>query len=188
MAREIIVTLPDWMEDVVTDAGTLFPDDEAKMTLALSLCTENIARGGGPFGAAVFDGDRYVAGGVNRVIDTGYSIAHAEIVALLAAQRALRTVIDKPSITLVTTAEPCCQCFGAIVWAGIDRLVIAATTADVEAIGFDEGPKPEQWQARLRERGVEVTEQVQRARAAEVLNTYKAHGGVIYGLPRQRPT
>lgn len=186
MTTDITVTIPRWVDDVVAAAGPVFPDDEAKMTLVLALCTENIARGGGPFAAAVFDADGCVAAGVNRVIDTGYSIAHAEIVALMSAQRALKTVIDKPSLTLVTSAAPCCQCFGAIVWAGVDRLVCGATTADVEAIGFDEGPKPKDWQACLRERGIEVTERVRRAEASALLNEYKAHGGVIYGLRSSR--
>jgi tRNA(Arg) A34 adenosine deaminase TadA len=186
MTIDLVVTVPAWVHDVVTTAGPKFGDDAAKMTLAIALSAENIARGGGPFAAVVFDADRCVAAGVNRVIDTGYSIAHAEIVALMSAQRVLNTVIDKPSLTLVTSAEPCCQCFGAIVWSGVDRLVCGATTADVEAIGFDEGPKPADWQARLRERGIAVTEQVQRDEARVWLREYKERGGLIYGLRPMR--
>lgn len=188
MTTDLVVTIPAWVDEVITAAGPTFADDDAKMARVLSLCMENIAHGGGPFAAAVFDADRCVAAGVNRVIDSGYSIAHAEIVALMAAQRALSSVIDKPSLTLVSSAEPCCQCFGAIVWAGVDRLVCGATTADVEAIGFDEGPKPKDWQACLRARGISVTERVQRAEASALLNEYKLRGGTIYGLRATRAT
>jgi tRNA(Arg) A34 adenosine deaminase TadA len=182
MDTQIVLTLPSWLDAVVAAAGPRFVSDDDKMQLAIALSRENVARGGGPFGAAVFDQDRCVAAGVNRVLDTGYSLAHAEIVAIMAAQQVAAGRASKPAWTLVTSAEPCCQCFGAIVWSGLDRVVCGATTEDVEAIGFDEGPKPAAWQECLRARGIHVTEQVQRAAACAVLDDYRARGGVIYGL------
>lgn len=178
----LTIHVPDWVHTLALRDGASLVSDVDKMDLAIALSRENVARGGGPFGAAVFDGDRCVTAGVNRVLDTGYSIAHAEIVAIMAAQQALPAVTTKPSLTLVTSAEPCCQCFGAIVWSGVERVICGATTDDVEAIGFDEGPKPAAWQQRLQERGIEVTEQVQRNAARAVLHEYKQQGGVIYGL------
>lgn len=186
MTTDIVITIPDWLGDVVATFGAPFTDDEAKMSLAIELSRQNVARGGGPFGAAVFDGERCVAAGVNRVLATGLSILHAEIVAIMRTQRILLTVIDKPSLTLVTSAEPCCQCFGAIAWSGVERVVCGATTEDVEAIGFDEGPKPHDWQQRLRARGIAVTEQVQRAQANALLREYKERGGTIYGVRNPR--
>lgn len=176
------ISVPDWVQALALRDGVSLVSDADKMDLAIALSRENVARGGGPFGAAVFDGARCVAAGVNRVLDSGYSIAHAEIVAIMAVQQALGTVTTKPSLTLVTSAEPCCQCFGAIVWSGVDRVICGATTDDVEAIGFDEGPKPAAWQQRLKERGIDVIEQVQRDAARDVLRDYKQRGGVIYGL------
>jgi tRNA(Arg) A34 adenosine deaminase TadA len=179
----LTITVPSWVVDVVGSAGSRTDSDDARMQLAIELAAENVRRGGGPFGAAVFDGDRCVAAGVNRVLDTGYSIAHAEIVALMAMQDALRgTASAGRSLALFTSAEPCCQCYGAIVWSGVKRLVCAASTDDVQAIGFDEGPKPSDWQAQLRVRGFDVTEGLQREAAVGVLQEYRARGGVIYGL------
>ncbi len=44
---------------------------------------------------------------------------------------------------LATSAQPCCQCYGATVWAGIDELLIGARAEDVEELTeFDEGPLP----------------------------------------------
>lgn len=183
MSRDLVITVPAWLDPIVAAHANSSLDDGAKMALAIALATENVTRGGGPFGAAVFDGDTCIGAGVNRVLDTGYSIAHAEVIALMAAQQHLAAGNSKggnQALTLVTSAEPCCQCFGAIVWSGITRLVCGATTEDVEAIGFDEGPKPTDWQGALRSRGIHVIEQVQRTHANAVLRAYQQRGGLIY--------
>jgi tRNA(Arg) A34 adenosine deaminase TadA len=118
-------------------------------------------------------------------MDSGFSIAHAEILALMVCQQRRRERVadlGRP-LTLVTTTEPCCQCFGALVWAGVERLVCAATTADAERIGFDEGPKPDDWVRRLEARSIAVVREVQRVEAAEVLDSYLRGGGAIYNQP-----
>jgi tRNA(Arg) A34 adenosine deaminase TadA len=130
-------------------------------------------------------GSRLVAAGVNLVLDSGLTIAHAEIVAMMRAQRALR---DAPSpepeggtYSLLASTEPCCQCFGALVWSGVTHLAFGATTADAEAIGFDEGPKPEAWVRALERRGITVSQRVRLVEAREVLEDYARRGGAIYG-------
>jgi tRNA(Arg) A34 adenosine deaminase TadA len=97
-------------------------------------------------------------------------------------ERAAATPPFTGPLTLVTTTEPCCQCFGALIWSGVDRLICGATTADAEAIGFDEGPKPEFWPDVLEERGITVELSVRRLEARAVLDEYKQRGGPIYGL------
>jgi hypothetical protein len=62
-------------------------------------------------------------------------------------------------------------------------LVCAATTADAEAVGFDEGPKPDAWVTVLESRGIAVTRGLLRAEAKRVLDDYAARGGPIYGKP-----
>ncbi len=53
-------------------------------------------------------------------------------------------------ITLATSSQPCCQCYGATIWAGIDRLLIGARSEDVESLTeFDEGPLPADWVGEL---------------------------------------
>jgi len=127
--------------------------------------------------------------GIQFPEESGLSLAHGEIVALLRAQnlaheleRASATPPLTGPLTLVTSTEPCCQCFGAIVWSGVDRLVCGATTADAESIGFDEGPKPEFWPDVLEQRGITVELNVRRNEARAVLEEYRRRGGPIYGL------
>lgn len=186
-AARLIIELPEWPAKIAAEYSEPLTSDEARMGLTIRLSQENVRRGGGPFGGTVFLGDRLLASGVNLVLSSGYSIAHAEIVALMAAQSALGTgPLDLPPLTLFASTEPCCQCFGALVWAGVRRLVCGATTADAEAVGFDEGPKPDAWAEVLERRGIAVSRAVLRAEARQVLDDYVARGGQIYGKPVNR--
>lgn len=84
-------------------------------------------------------------------------------------------------VTLATSAQPCCQCYGATVWAGIDRLLIGARAEDVMALTeFDEGPLPADWVGELTRRGIEVVRDVQREQACAVLRSYGEGGGDHY--------
>lgn len=187
---QIHLTLPAWVHDAV-DTLRGYPDDEAKVGVAIDLSRRNIeARSGGPFGAAVFDpADRIIAVGVNRVLPHACSVAHAEMMAyMLAQQRTQRVRLNRDAadapigpITLATSSQPCCQCYGATVWAGIDRLLIGARSEDVEELTeFDEGPLPQDWIGELQRRGILVTRDVQRDAAREVLRQYGASGGERY--------
>jgi tRNA(Arg) A34 adenosine deaminase TadA len=182
--RALLIALPPWVDEFVSGFAQPLLDDPACMALTVALSAENVARGGGPFAASVFHEGRLVAASVNLVLSSGFSIAHAEIMALMRAQALLGSVVTvQPPITLFSSTEPCCQCFGALVWAGVRRLVCAATTEDAEAIGFDEGPKPAAWPSVLEQRGIAVTREFQRADAQRVLLSYVAGGGKIYGKP-----
>ena len=187
---QIHLTLPAWVHDAV-DTLRGYPDDEAKVGVAIELSRRNIeARSGGPFGAAVFDpADRIIAVGVNRVLQHACSVAHAEMMAyMLAQQRTQRVRLNRDAadapvgpITLATSSQPCCQCYGATVWAGIDRLLIGARSEDVEELTeFDEGPLPQDWIGELQRRGILVTRDVQREAARGVLRAYGESGGERY--------
>jgi tRNA(Arg) A34 adenosine deaminase TadA len=183
----VSIVIPAWIDEASAALGSSFGSHEAQMRLAITLSRLNVERGGGPFGAAVFAGARLIAAGVNCVLSSGLSIAHAEIVAILRAQRVLAGAAPAGPLSLVSSAEPCCQCFGALIWSGVDELVCGANTADVEEIGFDEGPKPQPWAEVLRTRGIRVTEGLLRDEAREALALYKARGGPIYGLRTSLP-
>ena len=86
----LVLSVPGWIDAAVAAFSGPLETDEDRMGLAILLSNLNIERGGGPFGAVVFAGPRVAAAGVNRVVDTGFSIAHAEIVALMRTQQALR--------------------------------------------------------------------------------------------------
>jgi tRNA(Arg) A34 adenosine deaminase TadA len=181
-SSRLVLELPTWVDEVVAAFPEPLVSDEARMALTVHLSLENVARGGGPFAATVFVQDRLLAAGVNLVLASGFSIAHAEIVALMRGQAELGSAsLTPPPLTLFASTEPCCQCFGALVWAGVRRLVCGANTADAEAVGFDEGPKPAAWAQVLEQRGIVVTEGVLRAKAQAVLAEYAVRGGRIYG-------
>ena len=86
---------------------------------------------------------------------------------------------------LVTSTEPCGMCLGALTWSGIQHLVCGARDEDARSIGFDEGPKPENWILELKNRGISVIRDLYREKAKEVLSLYKESGGIIYN--GQRP-
>lgn len=177
--------LPDWLAGR-HDFDQSHRDDDARIALAIELARLNVAHAtGGPFGAAVFDdAGQLISVGVNRVEALQSSLAHAEIVALAAAQRKLgraRLNGDGRRYTLAASAQPCCQCYGAIVWAGIDELLIAARSEDTESLaGFDEGPLPADWIAALEHRGIRVVRDLRRSAACEVLSRYAKSGGRKY--------
>jgi tRNA(Arg) A34 adenosine deaminase TadA len=107
---------------------------------------------------------------------------------MLAQQRLQRPRLNRDDAgepdgryTLATSAQPCCQCYGATIWAGIDRLLIGARAEDVmELTEFDEGPLPADWVGELGRRGVEVARDLNRDDARAVLRAYGAQGGRRY--------
>jgi tRNA(Arg) A34 adenosine deaminase TadA len=186
--RNITLNMPDWIRKLQVEADRPLGTDEERMRLAVRLARLNVDHGtGGPFGAAVFECEshRLLAVGVNLVVQSCCSAAHAEIVAISCAQQALgRSRLSSPGeaeYELVSSAEPCAMCLGAIPWAGIARLVCGARDEDARRAGFDEGEKPRPWDAGLRKRGIKVVPDVCRAEAAAVLEAYASAGGEIYG-------
>ena len=177
---------PDWVEDFLPEDG-VYPTVEDRVRLAIELSRSNIHHGtGGPFGAAVFErgSGRLLAPGVNLVTSTGCSVLHAEMVAIMIAQRMLEYFDlggpGAPPYELVTSTEPCTMCLGATVWSGVRRLACGARDEDAGEIGFDEGPKPPEWARTLEARGIEVRRDVLRDEAASVLREYAREGGELY--------
>lgn len=185
LPAQLHLTLPVWINDVIDPTST-YAGDEAKVALAVELSRHNVDAGsGGPFGAVVFNAaDRIVAAGVNRVMPQTCSVAHAETMACMLAQQRMQTPrLNEHGgpIVLATSAQPCCQCYGATIWAGIDRLLIGARSEDVMALTeFDEGPLPQDWIGELNRRGIEVVRDLQRDAACDVLRAYGEHGGARY--------
>lgn len=178
---QIHLTLPAWIHEEV-DVVRSYDDDISKVALAVDLSRRNITHGsGGPFGAVVFDAiGRVLALGVNRVIPHTCSVAHAEMMAYMGAQQRtqqFRLNEHGGPITLASSAQPCCMCYGATFWAGIDRLLIGARAEDVmELTEFDEGPLPTDWIGELERRGIEVRRDILRHPARDVLRDYGNSG------------
>lgn len=181
----ITLTLPDWIEDEI-GAGRAYASDEERVALAIGLARRNVVeRTGGPFGAVVFDdAGHVVAAGVNRVMPEHCSVAHAEMMAFLAAQartKRWRLNDDGRRYVLATSAQPCCQCYGATFWAGIDELLIGARSSDVMSLSeFDEGPLPADWVGELEKRGIAVRRDILREEARDVFKLYAQMDGASY--------
>ena len=187
----IEIALPKWIEKVLPDENKIYPRLEDRMDLVVDLARRNMDAGtGGPFGAGIFDmrSGRLIAPGVNLVMSANYSVAHAEIVAMMIAQNRVGSYDlggdGLPPMELVASTEPCAMCLGALVWSGVRRLACGARDADARAVGFDEGPKPNDWIGALKARGIAVLRDVERTSSIQVLGDYAARGGVIYN-PRQ---
>lgn len=181
---QLHLTLPAWIHEHV-DGQAHYPDDESRVALAIRLSRLNVDhRSGGPFGAAVFTGDgRLVGVGVNRVVPHNCSAAHAEVMALATSQQRMqrfRLNQDGGRFVLATSSQPCCMCYGAVVWAGIDELLIGARADDVQSLaGFDEGPLPADWAGELEKRGIAIKRDLLRGQACEVLRDY-GESGLVY--------
>lgn len=183
MNTALHVAQPDWLAGWL-GARALPVDDRGRLAEVIALAGEQVSRGGGgPFAAVVYDersGER-LAAAVNVVQPGACALAHAELLALGMAQQGIGhfTLAARPGV-LVSSAEPCAMCLGAICWSGIARVLFSATRADVEAIGFDEGPRPPRWRRALAARGIAVGGPRQRRDGQAVLQRYRAQGGAVY--------
>ncbi len=181
----IELSLPEWI-DAEIDFTARYADDDARMALAIGLARRNVELGtGGPFGAAILRSDgELIAVGVNRVVPQQCSVAHAEMMAFMGAQKRLgrfRLNEDGARYLLATSAQPCAMCYGASFWAGIDELVIGARAEDVmELSEFDEGPLPADWIGELEQRGIAVRRDVQRRPARAIFELYRSLAGTSY--------
>ncbi len=109
--------------------------DEAWLRLAVAEAQLAQAAGEVPIGAVVLDSTGAVIGrGQNRVIRDHDPTAHAEIVAMRDAGRALGNY-RLEGCTLYVTLEPCAMCAGAMIHARIARLVFGALDPKAGAVG-----------------------------------------------------
>ncbi len=108
------------------------------MLETIELSRRNVREGkGGPFAALVVKNDTVIARGTNLVISTNDPTAHAEVVAIRDACRALGS-FQLTECVLYTSCEPCPMCLGAIYWARPKAVYFANTRADAASIGFDD--------------------------------------------------
>jgi guanine deaminase len=108
------------------------------MREAVRISLRMMRRGkGGPFGAVVVRGGQIVGRGYNRVTSANDPTAHAEIVAIRAACRHLKT-FRLDDCELYTSCEPCPMCLSAIYWARLRRVYYGNTRKDAARIAFDD--------------------------------------------------
>jgi tRNA(adenine34) deaminase len=108
--------------------------DEDHLRAAIKEAQAAEAAGEVPVGAIVVRDSEIIGTGRNRVIADNDPTAHAEMVAMREAGRALGNY-RLEGCTLYVTLEPCAMCAGAILHARIARLVYAAADPKAGACG-----------------------------------------------------
>ena len=104
---------------------------------AIRVASDNVASGGGPFGAIVVRDGEVVARAANRVTASNDPTAHAEVAAIREACGILGT-FQLEGCEIYSSSEPCPMCLGAIYWAR-PKAVYFANGRDVAlAAGFDD--------------------------------------------------
>jgi len=111
--------------------------DRQFLRRAIELAVDNVRHDGGPFAALVVKAGEVIGEGTNQVTRTNDPTAHAEIVAIREACRALGT-FRLAGCDVYSSCEPCPMCLGAIYWARPERVIFAASQEDAAAAGFDD--------------------------------------------------
>lgn len=181
IAKQFHLALPAWIDDELADVPAVVPGRDERMRLVHRLADRNWREGnGGPFAALVAERDtgRIVSVGVNVVLASGVSSAHAEVLALGLAQTATGGWDlggdGLPAHELVVNWRPCIQCYGATMWSGVRGLVVAGEGPELEVITtFDEGPLGADWAQQFAARGIEVVGDVLRDEALAVFRAYR---------------
>lgn len=188
----IALTIPNWVAKELTRHPKKLITREDRMRLVILFSKLNYEYGtGGPFAAGVFEqhSGRLISLGVNIVVPSNCSSAHAEIMALSIAQKKLETYdlggLGMPSHELVVNWRPCVMCYGAVLWSGVRSLVIAGSGNELEELtGFDEGPIHPNWDEKLKKCGIDVFDNVLHEDACAVFREFVKAGGFVYNARR----
>ena len=119
---------------MVIDGNTRAGDDERYMLEAVKEAARAAEEGEVPVGAVIVKDGQIIARAHNRIEASRRSSAHAEMLALEAAEEKLGATW-LTGATMYVTLEPCSMCAGAMVLARIARLVIGTDDPKTGACG-----------------------------------------------------
>ena len=119
---------------MVIDENTRAGDDERYMLEAVKEAARAAEEGEVPVGAVIVKDGQIIARAHNRIEAARRSSAHAEMLALEAAEEKLGAKW-LTGATMYVTLEPCSMCAGAMVLARIARLVIGTDDPKTGACG-----------------------------------------------------
>jgi tRNA(Arg) A34 adenosine deaminase TadA len=143
------------------------------MKQAIALAVENVtSHAGGPFGAVVVREGKVIATGVNLVTSTNDPTAHAEVVAIRAACKALGD-FQLHGCEVYTSCEPCPMCLAAIYWSRCDAIYYGCSAADAAAAGFDDSFLYTEVSRTIEQRRI-PTKRLLGDEAMETFNTWRA--------------
>ena len=113
------------------------PSDQRFMQLAVNASSDAVDAGDMPFGAVLVKAGAVLQVSRNRQrtanAGRGDSTAHAEVV-LIHEAAAAHGPSALVGATVYASGEPCAMCSGALFWAGVSRVVYAASTPDIIAV------------------------------------------------------
>lgn len=113
-------------------------DPSTYMDKAIEIAIQGVLNGeGGPFGCIIVKDGLIIGAGNNRVTTENDPTAHAEIIAIRQACKALNS-FQLDECVLYTSCEPCPMCLGAIYWARPKKVYFGCDQKDAAAIGFDD--------------------------------------------------
>ena len=102
---------------------------------AVALAFANVEQGGRPFGAVVVKGGEVIARGVNSMQADCDPTAHAELMALRAAGRALQSP-RLEDCAVYASGQPCPMCMAAMRMAGVREIAFAYSNEQAEPFGL----------------------------------------------------
>jgi tRNA(Arg) A34 adenosine deaminase TadA len=124
------------------------------MRQAIELAIQNVTSGrGGPFGAVIVRDGKVIATGANLVTEAHDPTAHAEVVAIRNACKALNS-FSLEGCEIYTSCEPCPMCLAAIYWSRMQGIYYSGTAADAADAGFDDAFLYEELKRPISERSI----------------------------------
>jgi tRNA(adenine34) deaminase len=121
---------------IMTTSVIYSDSDKAAMQLAIDAAQRAITSGDMPFGATLVAPDgKVLLVAANNQNSASDCTGHAEMVLVREGQKQLGLPALRGT-TVYASGEPCAMCSGAMFWAGVKRVVFAASTAQIiEALG-----------------------------------------------------
>ena len=144
---------------------------ETFMMRAIELSKKSISKGGGPFGCVIVKNDNIIAEGYNQVTKNNDPTAHAEIVTIRKACKALNT-FDLSNVEIFTSCEPCPMCLSAIYWAHINKVYYGNSRKDAALIDFDDEHIYNELKLDIKERKIKMS-QINNKEALEAFKLWR---------------
>ena len=107
--------------------------DYALMDRVLQEARATLAAGGAGVAALLASPNKIIAVGLNTIQDTGDMTNHAEMVLLRQMDYRLMNDIERRTLSVYVTLEPCLMCSAALSFVGVKRVVYAALAEDANS-------------------------------------------------------
>lgn len=107
--------------------------DYALMDRVLQEARAALAAGGAGVAALLASPNKIIAVGLNTIQDTGDMTNHAEMVLLHQMDYRLMNDVERRTLSVYVTLEPCLMCSAALSFVGVKRVVYAALAEDANS-------------------------------------------------------